>query len=182
MQSMRVLLNWLQKNATNEHCLFALQDLRALFPNLSDSAFKTLLSRTVRAEYLERVCRGLYLYRKVVVLDGLLLFRAAAHLRADKFNYISLETVLSDAGIISQIPMNRISMMSSGRSNSVSCGKWGTIEFIHTHQKPTDVIGQLSYDIHCGVWRANVALALRDMKATHRNSDLINWEVANEFI
>jgi hypothetical protein len=34
--------------------------------------------------------------------DGLLLFHAASCLRAHQFNYISLGTVLSDSGIISQ--------------------------------------------------------------------------------
>jgi len=114
--------------------------------------------------------------------DGLMLFHIAAHLRANELNYISLETALSDAGIISQIPVNWISIMSSGRSNIISCGEFGTIEFVHTNQKPNDIMYQLSYDKNCGLWRANVSLALRDMKTTHRNCDLIDWDIANEFI
>lgn len=39
-----------------------------------------------------------------------------------------------------------------------------------------------SCDHRCGMWRANVALALRDMKATRRNCDLIDWDIVNEFI
>lgn len=179
---MKVLSNWLQQNANGEHYLFTLQDLRALFPDLSDLAFKTLLSRAVHLEYLARICRGLYVYKKAIPSNGLLLFHAAAHLRSNEFNYISLETVLSDAGVISQIPMNWVSMMSSGRSNIISCGDFGTIEFIHTNQKGIDVMEQLSYDVNCRLWRANVDLALRDMKVTHRNCDLIDWDAANELI
>ena len=78
--------------------------------------------------------------------DGLMLFHIAAHLRANELNYISLETALSDAGIISQIPMHWISIKSSGRSNIISCGEFGTIEFVHTNQKPYDIMNQLSYD------------------------------------
>ena len=182
MQPMRILSDWLQENANNEHYLFVPQDLRALFPDLSDSAFKTLLSRAVRSGYLTRICRGLYTYKKAIPPTGLLLFHAAAYLRSNTFNYISLETVLSDSGVISQIPINRISIMSSGRSSIVSCGTFGTIEFIHTNQKPTDIMEQLSYDAPCRLWRANVALALRDMKATRRNCDLIDWDIANELI
>lgn len=182
MQPMKYLTNWLDKYANNEHYLFTSQDLRALCPDLSDSAFKTLLSRTVRAGYLDRMCRGLYIYRQAMPSSGLVLFHAAALLRADQFNYISLETVLSDAGIISQIPMNWISVMSSGRSNIVSCREFGTIEFIHTCQKPDQIMTQLFYDPNCRLWRATIPLALRDMKATHRNCDLIDWDIANELV
>ena len=70
--------------------------------------------------------------------------------------------------------------MSSGRSNVISCGRWGTIEFVHTRQRPEDLAGQLHYDARCRLWRAGVQLALRDMRATHRNLDLIDWSVAHE--
>lgn len=182
MQPMKYLSHWLDMHADNEHYLFTLNDLRALCPELSDSAFKTLLSRTVRAGYLVRACRGLYIYKRAVPPNGLVLFHIAALLRADAFNYISLETALSDAGIISQMPMNWISVMSSGRSNLVSCGELGIIEFVHTNQKPEHLMKQLFYDTNCRLWRAEVPLALRDMKATHRNCDLIDWDIANEFI
>lgn len=183
MQPMKYLSSWLQQNASSEHFLFSSSDLKGLLsPDLSDATFKTLLSRTVRAGYLTRICRGLYTYKKAIPTNGLLLFHVATHLRSNEFNYISLETVLSDAGVISQIPMNWVSIMSSGRSNIISCGEFGTIEFIHTRRKPTDIMEQLSYDENCGLWRANIALALQDMKITHRNCDLINWDIANEFI
>ncbi len=182
MQPMRYLSQWLSDNANSRHYLFTLRDLRPLFPNLSDTTFKTLLSRAVSSTLLMRLCRGLYLYQKAFPNDGLLLFHAAATLRADEFNYISLETTLSDAGVISQVPLSWITIMSSGRSNIISCGNHGTIEFVHTNQKPTELIKSLTYDHLRGMWRANVALAIRDMKATHRNTDLIDWDIANELI
>jgi hypothetical protein len=112
----------------------------------------------------------------------LLLFHAAARLRADGFNYLSLETVLSDEGVISQVPVNWISVMSSGRSTVLACGRWGTIEFVHTRQRPEELAGQLSYDSRCRLWRASVPQALRDMRATHRNLELVDWSVAHEFV
>lgn len=182
MQPIKYLNQWLHKNATSEHCLFSLQDFHALFPNLSKSAFKTLISRAASLKYITRVCRGIYLYQEACSDDGLLLFHTAALLRPDNLNYISLETALSDAGVISQISINWISLMSSGRSNIISCGEFGTIEFIHTNQKPNELIDQLIYDDKCGLWRATVPLAIRDMKVTNRNCDLIDWNIANEFI
>ncbi|MES2212766.1 MAG: hypothetical protein V4490_06480 [Pseudomonadota bacterium] len=181
MQPMRRLTNWLADNTNAEFCLFTPNNLRALCPGLSDNAFRTLLTRTVQAGHLERICRGMYRYRRSP-LNGLELFQCAAMLRANAFNYISLETALSDAGVISQIPLQWITLMSSGRSTTISCGRFGTIEFIHTSKKPTQVIDQLTYDSRCGLWRASVPLALKDMKDTHRDTDLIDWSVADEYI
>lgn len=182
MQPMKYLVNWLKENANHEHYMFTIRGLRSLFPDLSEAAFMTLLSRTVKSGSLLRVCRGIYIYPPAIEPSGLVLFHIAALLRADDFNYLSLETVLSDAGVISQIPFNWISVMSSGCSNTVSCGEFGTIEFVHTAQKPNQVADKLTYDERCKLWRASVSLALRDMKATHRNCDLINWEIAHEYL
>ncbi len=182
MQPIRRLIKGLDKLANNAHYLFTPHDLRALLADLSLSAFRTLLSRAVKEGYLERACRGVYLFPRAIPTDGLLLFHVAARLRANEFNYISLETVLSEAGVISQIPMNWISLMSSGRSNHINCGRFGTIEFVHTTRKPAELMKQLTYSSRCGLWRASVALALYDMRVTHRNLDLIDWSVADEFI
>jgi predicted transcriptional regulator of viral defense system len=173
MQPIKLLTNWLAKNAKIGHCLFTIKGLAGLYPDLSNAALKTLLSRAVKSGYLEKICRGVYLYSQNYVNDGRILFHTAALLRADDFNYISLETALSDAGVISQVPINHISIMSSGRSSTINCGKYGTIEFIHTMQKPEHISRQLFYDQACKLWRANIELALRDMKATRRNLDLL---------
>jgi hypothetical protein len=111
-----------------------------------------------------------------------LLFHAAARLRAGEFNYLSLETVLSEAGVISQVPMNWISLMTSGRSHVVNCGDYGNIEFVHTAQRPNDVSDQLSYDPDRHLWRASVRQAMRDMRRTRRAMDLINEEALHELV
>lgn len=182
MQSIKYLNQWMNQNANEKHFLFRAKDLRVLFLDLSDSAFKVLLSRAAKTGLLTRVCRGVYLFKQAMLVDGLLLFHVAALLRGGAFNYISLETVLSEVGVISQIPMNWISVMSSGRSSIIKCGEFGTIEFVHTNQKPAKLAKQLSYDRRYGFWRASVKLAIRDMKATHRSCDLIDWDVVSEFI
>lgn len=182
MQPIKYLSQWLSDNANKQHYLFAQQDFRGLFPELSESAFRALLSRAAASGLLERVCRGIYLYKRGLPSNGLLLFHIVALMRSTQFNYISLETALSDAGVISQIPINWISIMSSGRSNIISCGRFGTIECVHTEQKPGELAPNLVYDKSCGLWRATVAQALRDMKRTQRNCDLIDWDSADEFI
>ena len=182
MQPIKQLHHIISKLANKEHYLFSLNDLRGASPEQTQGAFKTLISRAVKDGFLRRVCRGLYFYPKVSYESGLILYHAAARLRAHEFNYISLESVLSDAGVISQIPMNWITLMSSGRSNIINCGTWGHIEFIHTQNSPTSLACQLTYDSHCHLWRASVTQAIKDMKQTRRNTDLIDWDFAHELI
>ena len=180
MQPLKRLAQLLQGLADGEHCVFAASDLAAAIPNCGHVA--GLLSRATKAGLLKRVCRGIYLYPVRDYPAGHLLFHAAARLRAGEFNYISLETVLSDAGVISQVPMNWISIMTSGRSHVVDCGDYGHIEFVHTAQRPDDVSGELTYDPDRRLWRASVRQALRDMKATRRSLELVDEEAAREFV
>lgn len=182
MQPIRQLEQTLEHLANEEHHLFALDDLRGALPGYTPGAFRALVARAEKRGLLKRACRGIYLYPKVDYARGLILYHAAARLRAGEFNYISLESALSDASVISQVPINWITLMSSGRSQTVACGDFGTIEFVHTEKKGADLSDQLLYDPRCRLWRATVALAIRDMKAAKRNLDLIDWEVADELI
>ncbi len=182
MQPIKLLSRILENLAGAENYLFSLDDLRGALPESESGAFKALLSRAQKAGMLTRVCKGIYLYPRFGYPAGLVLFHVAAKLRADTFNYLSLETVLSDAGVISQIPLNWITLMSSGRSHIVDCGDFGHIEFIHTKRKPTEVADQLNYDPDCRLWRASVSLALLDMKLTRRSTELVDWSLADELV
>lgn len=180
MQPHQQLAQALRRLADREHCLFAASDLAAAVPECGHVA--GLLSRAAKAGLLERVCRGIYLYPVPDYPTGHLLFHAAARLRAGEFNYISLETVLCDAGVISQVPMNWISIMTSGRSHVVDCGNHGHVEFVHTAQRPADVRGELTYDPDRRLWCASVRQALRDMKATRRSLELVDEEALRELV
>lgn len=180
MQPLKQLSETLRSLAGPEHCVFAPSDLAAAVPGCGQLA--VLLSRATKAGLLRRICRGIYFYPAQGYATGNLLFQAAARLRAGEFNYISLETVLSDAGVISQVPMNWISLMTSGRSHVVDCGDYGHIEFVHTAQRPEDIGGELAYDPERHLWRASVRQALRDMKATRRSMELVDEEVARELV
>ncbi len=182
MQPIRRLSKNLAVLANHDHFLFTLSDLSGLLPDLTDSAFKALIGRAVKNDILRRVCRNIYLYPVNGYPSGLLLYRTAARLRAHEFNYISLESVLSDAGVISQVPLSWITLMSTGRSHIINCGDWGHIEFIHTKKKLESLAAHIHYDKKCGLWRSSVAMALQDMKFTGRNMDLIDWGIAHEFI
>ncbi len=173
MQPARIFAETLARLAGRERYLFSLRDLHALLPESSYDTFKTLVSRATKAGSLRRLCRNLYLYEKVDYPRDKVLFHAAARLRAECFNYLSLETVLSDAGIISQIPFSWITLMSSGRSGRIECEGFGTIEFIHTNKTPDRLAPELTWDGPCRLWRASTALALADMRSAKRSMDLV---------
>jgi len=78
--------------------------------------------------------------------------------------------------------MSVVSIMSSGRGNKISCGGFGKIEFIPTTQKPAQIMKSLTYDRNFRLWRGSIPLALKDMKVMHRNCDLIDWDLASEFV
>ena len=103
----------LSKLVDPEHYLFTLRDLAGLMPGRSEAALKASVGRLTADGVLERVCRGLYLYPGVHYPSDLVLYHSAARLRADELCYLSLESVLSDAGVISQIPINWITLMTS---------------------------------------------------------------------
>lgn len=162
--------------------VFALSDLQALLPEHQPGAFKSVVARLEKRGDMVRVCRGIYVLPDCTLHGSDLLGRAAARLRAGQFNYLSLETVLSEAGMISQVPLNRITLMSSGRSSIISCGPYGTIEFVHTRKRPEALASSLVYDPHCQLWRASVAQAAQDMLDTRRDTGLVDWEAVNEFV
>jgi predicted transcriptional regulator of viral defense system len=178
MQPLKQLSSTLRSLADRAHCVFAASDLAAAVPDCGQ--LPVLLSRATKAGVLRRVCRGIYHYPVPNYPVANLLFHAAARLRAGEFNYLSLETILSESGVISQLPMNWITLMTSGRSHVVNCGDYGNIEFVHTAQRLADITSSLSYDAEKHLWRASVRQAMGDMKRTRRSMDLVNMEVAHE--
>ena len=182
MRSIDSLRRGLERLASAEAYLFSTGDLKALLPDLSPDAFRALISRATRAGVLERLCRDIYIYSYPGRPRGFELYHAAARLRAGSLTYISLESALSDLGIISQVPVATITLMTTGRSNRISCGRYGVIELVHTAQPPNSFMHELTYDESCRLWRASPARALRDLRATGRSLDLVDWSLAHELL
>jgi predicted transcriptional regulator of viral defense system len=182
MQPLALLRNALETLADGEHDLFQTSDFFALFPTLSLSALRMVLGRAVKSSLLQRVCSGIYCYPKARHRRDLLLYHVAAKLRSHQFCYLSLESVLSEAGVISQLPLGWITVMTSGRSGKIRCGDAGCIEFIHTRKKPETVARQLTYDVERKLWRASVSLARQDMKDAKRPMDLAESEGSHDAV
>jgi hypothetical protein len=173
MQPINLLKGTLEENASREHCLFCPEDFYSLFPDFSIENLRMLLSRAVKSGVLERVCKGIYLYPKAGYDSSILLFKIASKLRADFFNYISFETVLSHEGLISQQPFGWITVMTSGRRGIINCGRFGSVELIHTTKPKEKIMSHLRLDLTTGMWWADTDLALQDMKHAKRAMDLV---------
>ena len=100
MQPIRQLMDVVSELVSPQACLFTPNDLRSILPDHSATAFNTLLSRAAREGHFTKICRGLYHYEKAMPDRGLVLLHAVSKLRPLALNYLSLETVLSDAGVI----------------------------------------------------------------------------------
>ena len=180
MQPATILARALERCADKNHCLFAAEDFLSLFPDFTIENLRMLLSRSVKRGLLERVCKGIFLYPKVKYDSSMLLFKVAAKIRADCLNYVSLETVLSQVGVISQIPLGWITVMTTGRRGIINCGRFGSIEYIHTEKRMEKIIDGLHLDKETGMLWATPERAFQDMKDARRPLDLIDEDFLSQ--
>lgn len=173
MQPINLLKEVLENNTDKTHFLFSVQDFYAIFPDFTEENLRMLLSRASQKGILERVCKGIYFYPKSGYDSSTVLFKVASKLRANSFNYVSLETVLSNSGAISQQLLGWITVMTTGRSGMNNCGRFGTVELIHTAKSQEKIMSHLRLDLQTGLWWADEELALQDMKDAKRNMGLI---------
>ncbi len=173
--AIRKLAEWDRRG----RCVFAAQDLARLFPEDSPGAFNKGLDRLVKVGILRRACRGVYVNPNAASLDGYLLERIALVLRRGEYCYLSLESMLSELGVISQVPLDRLTVMTSGRKG-VYKTPYGVIEFTHT-SRPVDEI--LRHCVRAGdrpMRLTNAHTAWRDLKRVGRNTHLVDQEALEE--
>lgn len=147
---------------------FDLARLKMIF-NEKDASLKTALMRHVKAGIITRVCRGIYVNPRGRSLPVEPLLSLVSFMRPYEFSYLSLESVLSDAGWISQIPFC-YTVMTTGRS-SVYNTPYGVLEFTHTTNpaKTPDVEFDSSRDIYV----ASAERAYQELRHVRRNLDLV---------
>ncbi|MEN3385443.1 MAG: hypothetical protein V7608_5487 [Hyphomicrobiales bacterium] len=150
----------------------------ALMGGIDSAYLKLMMKRLSDQGVLIRAARGVYINptarsRPADARRGLLRF-----LRPREINYISLESKLSEAGVISQIA-TALTCMTTGSPGRFET-PWGAVEFIHTDRKigvGTDVVVQDD-----GTLEATIRTAVRDLRRVGRNLDLIDEEILAEAI
>lgn len=114
--------------------VFNKSDVVRLFSVQSSREAQRLLRGLVDDGILERVARGVYVNRLAHSKGGYLIEEIACVLRRGYFNYVSLESILSEFGVISQVMISRITIMTSG-CRGLFKTPYGTIEFTHTARR-----------------------------------------------
>lgn len=162
-------INTLDKFSRLGKHIFLTQDLATLFPAESPKTLQKSVDRLVAASILKRVAKGLC--ECSGFSGGYPLESIAINLRRGEYNYISLESALSQYGVISQIPIDRLTIMSTGRSGEFVT-PWGVIEITHTSKKPIDIL-RGSLEGRGPLRIATKETAIKDLFRVGRNTHLI---------
>ncbi len=157
--------------------VFTHSNLATLFPEDSPRTLQAGIDRLVTSGVLARAARGIY----VNLLSGSgfrhTLEHIAKALRRGDTSYLSLESALSQYGVISQIPM-RLTIMTTGRKGEFDT-PFGTIEFTHTARPHTEVLSDI-HDAGRPLRIAGKHKAYRDLMRVGRNTNMVDLEALHD--
>lgn len=152
--------------------VFTLGDLAKLFHEDRHKTLLAALRRLVHDGVLARASRGVYVYLLAGDDEPFLIEHIAVALRRGNYSYVSLESALSEYGAISQIPVDRLTVMTTGRKGAYET-PWGMIEFTHTRRSPDDILDN-TRDVGRPMRMATPQAAWRDLKRVGRNTHLVD--------
>lgn len=159
--------------------VLAKRDIEKLFPEEGEKALEKSLQRMVADRILQRVARGLYVNPAATSKNRWITEEIAKALRPGCLTYVSLESILSEYGAISQIPIDRLTVMTTGRSGMVKT-PYGIIEFTHT-KRPRSEIMDRTLEIKGRPLRiATRSAAVRDLLRVGRNVNMMIQEEIEE--
>lgn len=121
---------------------------------------------------LERPVRGVYVFALAGHGSAETLEHVAKALRRGDYNYVSLESALSEYGAISQIPLDRLTVMTTGRKGEYQT-PYGTIEFTHTKRQAPQVVARM-VNVERPLRLATRQAAWSDLKRVGRNTHLVD--------
>ena len=147
-------------------------DLAKMFPNEQEKALEKSLQRLVTDGLLERAAKGVYVNPMATSKKGRAIEDIALALRRGEFSYVSLESILSEYGAISQIPVSRITIMTTG-ARGLYKTPYGTIEFTHTKRRPAEIIGRTQASPNRPLRVATREAAIADLLRVGRNTSML---------
>jgi len=150
-------------------------DLAKAFPGEKEKAFEKSLQRLVSDGILQRVAKGVYVNTMAKSKRGQVIEDIAAVLRRGHFSYVTRESMLSEYGVISQVPMSRVTLMTTG-ANGVYQTPYGTVEFTHTKRRPAELIQRTVTMKGRPLRVATKQAAVADLMRSGRNISMIDMK------
>jgi predicted transcriptional regulator of viral defense system len=170
-QAIKALRDWDKRG----RYVFTKHDLSKIFSGDNAKTLSEGLQRLVKSDVLIRACRGVYVNIHAACSDAYTIEHIAKALRPGEYNYVSLESILSEYGVISQIPVDRLTVMTTGREG-VHKTSFGTIEFTHTKRSYIAIIEGIITVQNRPLRIASIEAAWRDLKRVGRNINMVNYE------
>lgn len=167
------LIRGLQALDSKGVCVLAKRDIEKMFPEEGEKALENSLQRMVSDGLLVRVAKGVYLNPSAACKTSRVIENVAQALRPGCYSYVSLESMLSEYGVISQIPVNRITIMTTGAKGSYDT-PFGTIEFTHTKRSPADVVARSIHVEGRPLRIAQKKAAVQDLLRVGRNANMLD--------
>jgi predicted transcriptional regulator of viral defense system len=122
---------------------------------------------------LQRVARGLYVNPAASSKNRWIGEEIAKALRPGQLSYLSLESILSEYGVISQIPVSRMTVMTTGASGLIEA-PYGEIEFTHTKRSVAEIIKRTLMPKGRPLRMATQEAAVRDLLRVGRNVNMMD--------
>ena len=119
--------------------------------------------------------RGVYVFAYSSHLGEGTLHQVAKRLRSGELVWESLESALSRWNVISQIPVDRVTFMTTGREGEFRTA-YGVIEFTHCKLSWSRILPNLIARDDGLTPLASKQWAYRDLKAVGRNLDLVDMD------
>jgi len=169
-----IILNYWDKQG---RYVFRKRDLGVVFGESGRTLDQTLV-RLVKSGVLERPTSGVYLFSLSRHIGSTTIEHIARNLRRGEFTYESLESALSQWGVISQIPLDHITYMTTGRRGEYKT-PYGVIEFTHTKIPLHEIIANVIERDGHALPLATKAFAHKNLCSVGRNLNLVDKEELN---
>lgn len=137
--------------------------------------FAKLYQASACSGIITRLARDVYWFGDFKGRDVPAIEEVAVALRSGEFNYIGMESAASLWSVISQIPVGRLTVVTTGREGEFNT-PFGTIEFIHTAADANEIISNtVDYPGHA-LRLATKRYAVQGLMRARRSTYLIDWE------
>lgn len=153
----------------------------ALILRETGDKLRATIKRLMADGIIRRVARDLYVYLLSRDVGANTIYDIALKLRQGRYVCESFESAGAQWGFISQIPTDRVTVATTGRSGEFRT-PYGVIEFTHVNRPALEIVeGIVDRKPYNPLPIASEKLALDDMLAAKgRCVELIDWEMVED--